>query len=374
MRLTARLGVLVAAATLFTAGTAAADTHAAAQTAIQELRASYGAPGGSAVVRDGDALWSVTTGTRELWWNLPFGPDHKVRVGSLSKPMTSTIVLQLVAEGKIDLDAPVATYLPGVVTGNYDGGVITTRQLLNHTSGIGDHLPSDVGGYLSPEGLKYTQPQTMATVTSWGLAKPAVFAPGAGWLYSGANYFLAGMIIEKVTGRTYSQELTSRIVTPLGLTGTFLPAVKTLPPGHVRGYVGTGVFALDTTELVDPSIGGPAGGLVSTGADETKFYRALFGGQLLAPAQLTELFKPNNAPGSTAPNYGLGVDKFTLPCGGIAYGHYGVWPGYQSIAGGTLDGTRAAFAVINVFNGGGGSDSNGMDRAVTLGKVLCDGH
>ncbi|WP_436493260.1 serine hydrolase domain-containing protein [Actinokineospora sp. HUAS TT18] len=372
MRLSVRLGGLVAAAMLLTAGTATADTHPAAQTAIQDLRASYGAPGGSAVVRDGDTLWSVTTGTRELWWNLPFGPDHKVRVGSLSKPMTATIVLQLVAEGKINLDAPVATYIPGVVTGNYDGNVITTRQLLNHTSGIGDHLPSDVAGYAD---LKYTQPQTMATVASWGLAKPAQFAPGAGWLYSGANYFLAGMIIEAVTGRTYSQELTSRIVTPLGLTSTFLPTVKTLPPGHVRGYIGTGIFAVDTTELVDPSIGGPAGGLVSSGADETKFYRALFGGQLLAPAQIAQLTTPNNAPGSTAPNYGLGVDKFVLPCenGAIAYGHYGVWPGYQSIAGGTANGSRAAFAVINVFNGGGTSSSNGMDRAVTLGKVLCDG-
>ncbi|CRK61014.1 D-alanyl-D-alanine carboxypeptidase [Alloactinosynnema sp. L-07] len=374
MRLSIRLGGLIAAALLLTAGTAgtaAADAHPAAQAAIEELRASYGAPGGSAVVRDGDTLWSVTTGTRELWWNLPFGPDHKVRVGSLTKPMTATIVLQLVAEGKIDLDAPVATYLPGVVTGNYDGNVITTRQLLNHTSGIADHLPNDAAGYAD---FKYTQPQTMATVASWGLAKPALFAPGAGFLYSGTNYFLAGMIIEAVTGRTYTQELTDRIVTPVGLTSTFLPTVKTLPPGHVRGYIGTGFFAVDTTELVDPSIGGPAGGLVSSGADETKFYRALFGGQLLAPAQMTQLLTPNNAPGSTAPNYGLGVDKFVLPCGGIAYGHYGVWPGYQSIAGGTLDGSRAAFAVINVFNGGGGSDSNGLDRSVTLTKVLCDGH
>ncbi|MGW6704292.1 serine hydrolase domain-containing protein [Streptomyces sp. NPDC054956] len=361
---------------------APAASHAATQTAIDTLRTSHGAPGSGAVVRDGDGLWSVSSGTRAINQNLPFGPDHKVRVGSLTKSFTAAVVMQLVAEGKVDLDASVETYLPGVVRGNgYDGNTVTVRQLLNHTSGIFDYLEAKQADLWDYMVVQQNRTHTLAELVSWGLSKPAYFAPGTGWHYSGTNYMLLGMVIEKATGTTYGQAVNSRIITPLGLTNTYLPAPgdPSLPPGHVRGNLDLGLIWVDITERVEPSIGLSGGGLVTSGADATRFFQALMAGQVVPPAQLAQMLVPNNAPGSTAPNYGLGLDKFSLPCGGEAWGHYGIWPGYQTIAAATTDG-RAAFVEVNdlgvkdldAMAGSGSGSGGGVDRSVTLLTALCD--
>ncbi|MET9464047.1 serine hydrolase domain-containing protein [Streptomyces sp. NPDC006544] len=359
---------------------APAASHAATQAAIDTLKTSHGAPGSGAVVRDGDAMWSVSSGTRAINQNLPFGPDHKVKVGSLTKTFTAAVVMQLVAEQKVDLNASVETYLPGVVRGNgYDGNAVSVRQLLNHTSGIYDYLEAKQANLWDFMVVQQNRTHTLAELASWGLAKPPYFAPGAGYHYSGTNYMLLGMIIEKVTGNPYGQEVNSRIVTPLGLTNTYLPAPgdPTLPPGHVRGNLDLGLIWIDVTDRVEPSIGLSGGGLVTSGADATRFFQALMSGQVVPPAQLAEMITPTNAPGSSAPDYGLGLDKFTLPCGGEAWGHYGIWPGYQTIAAATKDG-RAAFVEVNNLGvndldamAGSGS-GGGVNRSVTLVEALCD--
>lgn len=359
---------------------APAASHAATQAAIDTLKTSHGAPGSGAVVRDGDTMWSVSSGTRAINQNLPFGPDHKVKVGSLTKSFTAAVVMQLVAEQKVDLTASVETYLPGVVQGNgYDGNTITVRQLLNHTSGIFDYLESKQANLWDFMVVQQNRTHTLAELASWGLSKPPYFAPGAGYHYSGTNYMLLGMIIEKATGTTYGQAVNSRIVTPLGLTNTYLPTPgdPTLPPGHVRGNLDLGLIWIDITDRVEPSIGLSGGGLVTSGADATRFFQALLSGQVVPPAQLAEMLAPTNAPGSSAPDYGLGVDKFTLPCGGEAWGHYGIWPGYQTIAAATKDG-RAAFVEVNNLGvndldamAGSGS-GGGISRSVTLLAALCD--
>ncbi|MGC7098448.1 serine hydrolase domain-containing protein [Amycolatopsis lurida] len=353
---------------------AAASTaaHPVTQAAVDKFRAGNGAPGAEAVVREQDELWGVTSGTKVLGQNRPFGPDDQIRAGSLTKPFTAAMVLQLVAEGRVDLDASVETYLPGVVRGNgYDGNRISVRQLLNHTSGVADYLW--LGGGLNP--IEQLRPHTLAEVAGWGLAQPPLFEPGAGYQYSNTNFILAGMIIEKVTGNTYDRELADRITTPLGLTKTYLPKPgdKTLPAGHARGYVGRYLY-VDFTELIEPSVGLSGGGLVTSGADATRFFQALAAGEVVPPAQLAEMFQP--VEGGPAYGYGLGVERFQLPCGGEAWGHYGLWPGYQSVAAATADG-RAAFVAGNVINNlAGESDSVGgggaVHRGVTVTEVLCD--
>ncbi|MCX5194690.1 beta-lactamase family protein [Streptomyces sp. NBC_00249] len=237
------------------------------------LKSSHNAPGAAAVVREGDALWSVTSGTRAINQNLPFGPQHKVKVGSLTKTFTAAIVMQLAAEGKVDLDASVETYLPGVVQGNsYDGNAITVRRLLNHTSGIHDYLEAKQGNLWDYVVVQQNRTHTLAELASWGLAAPPYFAPGQGWHYSGTNYMLLGMIIEKAGGVPYGQAVRDRIVTPLGLTDTYLPTPgdPTLPPGHVRGNLDLGLIWIDITDRVEPSIGISGGGLVTSGADRSK--------------------------------------------------------------------------------------------------------
>ncbi|MGW0519574.1 serine hydrolase domain-containing protein [Crossiella sp. NPDC003009] len=366
------VGVVVLAAVggLTAPAAVAAEPHAATQAAVDQHRLSRAAIGGGATVRDGETMWSVTSGTRMLGQNLPVGAEHKVRTGSLAKTFTAAMILQLVDEGKLSLDAKVEQYLPGVVQGNgYDGNTISLRQLLNHTSGIYDYVT-----------VALTNPQlqlrqfTLAQVAALGLANPPYFAPGQGWRYSGTNYILLGMIIEAVTKRTYPEELATRIVTPLGLTNTFVPAgTKALPPGHVRGYIGRGLY-VDVTQVFEPSLGGSSGGIVTSGADATKFYQSLLGGKIVSPARLAEMLTPYTGP--NAPEYGMGIMRIPLPCGGEAWGHDGVWPGYHSMAAATTGG-RAAFATVNNLDPAelAGASSSGTPASQLVEAVktaLCD--
>lgn len=357
--------VALGAAVVVAAPASAQTALPATQQAVAALRADHFAPGAGAVVRDGAQAHVLTTGTRALGQNLPFGPNHKFRVGSLSKSFTAAMVVQLAAEGAVDLDAPVETYLPGVVTGHYDGGAISVRQLLNHTSGIADYVPTAF------DPLKHLDTYTLAEVAQWGLDQPPYFAPGAGHRYSGTNYLLAGMIIEAVEGRSYAESLTQRLTAPLGMTDTYLPeGTKALPAGHVRGYVGR-FFYLDTTQMFEPSIGGSSGGLVSSGADASRFFQALMAGEVVPPAYLAEMTTPNGFPGSS--DYGLGLFRLPLRCGGEAWGHNGIWPGYQSIAAATADG-RSVFIGMNVLDAltsapSGAPTRSTQDAAVT---ALCE--
>jgi D-alanyl-D-alanine carboxypeptidase len=360
------LAMTVAASVAMAPAASATSAHAETQAAIDTLKTSNVAPGAGVVVRDGDTQWDLTSGTRALGQNLPFGPDHKVRVGSLTKSFTSAMILQLVAEGKVDLDGTVETYLPGVVKGNgYDGTKVTIRQLLNHTSGIADYVTFTFNPFV------HLFTHTKAEMVGWALTAAPYFAPGTGHQYSGTNFLLAGMIIEKVTGRTYEQELDARIITPLGLTNTYIPApgYKALPPGHVRGYVGRGVY-VDFTQMIEPSVGQSSGGLVTSGGDAAKFFQALITGKVVPAAQLAEMLKVTGIPGPGV-DYALGLIRYPLPCGGEAWGHPGIWPGYQSVAAATTDG-RSAFVVLNVLPGVDAISGAGVDRTVALGTALCD--
>jgi D-alanyl-D-alanine carboxypeptidase len=126
---------------------------------------------------------------------------------------------------EVDLDAPVETYLPGLVRGEgIDGRNITVRQLLNHTSGLPDYIFSHSIDFTATR-YRQWEPQELLRA---GLTQPALSPPGTRHEYSNTNYLLAGMLIEKITGRTIGQEITSRIIGPLRLRDTYWPA-----PGEI---------------------------------------------------------------------------------------------------------------------------------------------
>ncbi|UPK75959.1 beta-lactamase family protein [Nocardioidaceae bacterium SCSIO 66511] len=349
-----------------------ASSHTDTQESLDRLRREWTAPGAVVVAGDDNGDWTVSSGSAVLGQNRPIGPDDKFRVGSLTKTFTASIVMQLVDEGKVSLDEPVETYLPGVVAGKNDGTKITVRDLLQHTSGIPDYLQIERMLDL----MNQFKAHTLAEVASWGLSKPSQFEPGTEYAYSNTNYIILGMVIEKVTGSSYGQELSSRIIEPLGLTNTYLPEPqhKPIEGPHVRGYFGQQFAYLDVTELIEPSMGLSGGGMVSTGSDAATFMQALADGEVVPQSLLDEMHAPNDLPGS-APDYGLGVDKFELPCGGEAYGHYGIWPGYQTIAAATDDG-RHAFVGMNVLNfadASAGKSGGAIEgRMNTMITALCD--
>ncbi|MFE7562145.1 serine hydrolase domain-containing protein [Kitasatospora sp. NPDC057500] len=275
--------------------------------------------------------------------------DGQVRAGSNTKTFVAVVVLQLVGEGRVELDAPIERYLPGLVRGEgIDGRTITVRQLLQHTSGL-PNFTDDIFEEVFGEGRhRYYQPRELVDMA---LSHKALFAPGTGWSYSNTNYILAGLLIEKVTGRPLAEQLTKRVIERIGLRHTYFPAVgdEGIREPHPHGYtVRTDGSLSDVTDL-DPSWGWAAGQLISTPSDLNRFFSALMGGRLLKPAQLAEMrttVKVPEGPGvPKGEEHGLGLIRRSLSCGKVAWGHGGATPGYHTFPAVTEDGRAVTIAV-----------------------------
>ncbi|XXY84218.1 serine hydrolase domain-containing protein [Sorangium sp. So ce295] len=294
--------------------------------------------------RDGQTR-HYTAGVGDLETGASVPVDGQVRIGSNSKPFTAVVVLQLVGEGKVDLDAPIETYLPDLVRGDgIDGREITVRQLLQHTSGLPDYVGLALGDDVFEVLHTYFQPRALLDLA---LTQPGK-AAGAEWAYSNTNYIVAGLIVEKVTGRPLAEEITRRVIDRIGLRSTYIPDVgeQGIRGCHPKGYhAALGEPLRDVTEL-DPSQAGAAGNIVSTPSDVNRFFSALLGGELLDAAQLEEMRATVDA-SSMWPGYryGLGLSSSPLRCGGVLWGHGGDIFGYETSGGVTEDGRAVTVAV-----------------------------
>ncbi|MFD7450507.1 serine hydrolase domain-containing protein [Kitasatospora sp. NPDC059827] len=298
------------------------------------------------VTADGRTV-TATSGVADVTTGQPVSPDGHFRIASATKAFVATVVLQLVGEHRLSLDDPVERWLPGVVSGNgNDGGAITVRDLLQHTSGLHDDYPD----YSSADDFRRHRydGSTPEQSVDRALRHPPDFRPGTDWRYSNTGYVLLGMIIERATGQAWYQEVRDRIVRPLGLAHTFRPGTSpTLPRPHARTYQSfrPGEPPVDVTEQVGLGINGEAG-LVSTTADLDRFLRALLGGRLLPPAQLARMQQTVPVgeefqalmPGARD---GLGLFSRPLTCGGVYWGHEGGDAGWITATGVTADGRRS---------------------------------
>ncbi|WP_277965446.1 serine hydrolase domain-containing protein [Streptomyces sp. AV19] len=318
------------------------------QQGLDALVRDGGPPGALASVKERDGRTrSYAAGVGDLATGAKVPRDGQVRIGSNTKTFTAVVVLQLVAEGKIDLDAPVDTYLPGLVRGKgIDGRRITVRRLLQHTSGLPNYTD-----YLDFPAIqhRYFEPRDILDLA---LKHKAHFAPGTKWEYSNTNYLLAGLIIQKVTGRPLAEEIDRRIIQRIGLRHTYFPAPgdKTIREPHPKGYVKgpEGTPLRDFTEM-DPSWAWAAGQMLSTNSDLNRFFGALLSGRLLPKAQLDQMRTTVPAeylgPGA---RYGLGIASMPLSCGGVSWGHGGDIDGYETRGGVTEDGRAANVAVTRL--------------------------
>ncbi|WP_372340703.1 serine hydrolase domain-containing protein [Streptomyces sp. AS13] len=273
--------------------------------------------------------------------------DGQVRAGSNTKAFTAVVVLQLVAEKKIALDAPVDTYLPGLLRGEgIDGRHITIRQLLQHTSGLPEYVDTRA---ILKDRQRYYEPRELL---DGALAQKAHFSPGAKWEYSNTNYLVAGLIIQKVTGRPIGEEINQRVIDRIGLRHTYFPTPgdMTIHEPHPKGYHRDTADSpwREFTEL-DPSWGWAAGAVISTNSDLNRFYTALLDGRLLPPAQLAQMRTtvPADVAGPGV-RYGLGLTSRPLPCGGVYWGHGGTIPGYDTLGGATEDGRAVNIALTAI--------------------------
>ncbi|WP_222196009.1 serine hydrolase domain-containing protein [Modestobacter italicus] len=353
--------LLLAAAALTTVGTTSLLSPDAAEAggghrpahAVQDeldaLVAEDGFPAALAAVRGADGrVHDLTAGVGDLATGERVPVDGQVRIASNTKTFVATVVLQLVGEGLVDLDAPVETYLPGLVRGpRGDGTVITVRQLLQHTSGLPEYVDVLVADHLANQ-HRYVEPHQLLDIA---LARPASSAPGTSWQYSNTNYVLAGLLVQEVTGRPVGEEITTRVIEPLGLEDTYWPheGEQVLREDHPHGYHRTGPAAeFVDVSVQDPSFGWAAGQLVSTPGDLLEFFTALVDGGLLTPELLAEMQTTVPAPDASARGdelYGLGLQTFTLSCGGTAWTHGGDIPGYETRSAVTEDGRGAVVAV-----------------------------
>ncbi|MFI8911709.1 serine hydrolase domain-containing protein [Streptomyces sp. NPDC053513] len=321
--------------------------HAATQRALDAAVAD-GVPGAVAQARDGRDRWTGTAGKRK--------GDDRYRVGSITKTFTATVLLQLQAEGRLDLDDPVEKWLPGVVRGHgHDGRKITVRQLLNHTSGIYSYTsdPAFQEKVFGPGFLEHRYDTwTPRQLVSVAMAHRPDFEPGASWNYSNTNFVLAGMVIEKVTGRPYGKAVENRIIKPLKLRATTVPGTRSAmpePSSPAYSKLSRDVNApVHEVSDLNPSIAGAAGEIISDSRDLQTFYSALLKGRLLTKGGLKEM-TTTVAMSPELPNlgYGLGLMKEELSCGVEVWGHGGGIHGSSSLAQVTRDGEHSLAGNFN---------------------------
>jgi CubicO group peptidase (beta-lactamase class C family) len=215
-------------------------------------------------------------------------------IGSITKPLTAAALLLLVEEGRVELDAPVERYVPGVPV-KWRG--ITIRQLLNHTSGIPrDPFPINP----KTERLEYMRQD----VFGLGGARPLLFRPGTRFEYSNLGYYLLGAVIEESSGMTYPDFMNARVFRPLGMRATRLNDYSVVIPGRARGHDWQGEVRLGAYQ--SPSSYAPAGGIISSIMDMAKWEAALSKGGLLKPGSLEQLWAPGRLLGGGQTSYGLG--------------------------------------------------------------------
>ncbi|MFC7622992.1 serine hydrolase domain-containing protein [Microlunatus sp. GCM10028923] len=345
----------------------AGTDRAELQQTIEEIVES-GLVGMSLHVHDEQGAWAGSAGVAELGGTAKPPVDGHARIGSNTKTFTATVVLQLVAEGKINLDAPVADELPEFGLDRR----ITARMLLQHTSGLfnftgevyedgsivyGVPVPYGTNGreWLDDRFHSY-RPEELVRLS---LSKPARFEPGTGWSYANTNYVLARLLIERVTGRSLAEELQQRILGPLGLTGTVVPGDSPeLPEPHARIYYRDGEQTVDVTRY-NPSWVCTGGDMISTAQDLHTFISALTGGRLLPAPLLTEMCTPR-VTGVPNLDYGLGVIVEKTDSGNTLITHNGGNVGSMVLMYSTLDGRKTLTAVLNWV------DDAGLSKAAVV--------
>jgi D-alanyl-D-alanine carboxypeptidase len=330
------------------------DAHVAAPPSLRQLAkglVAAGSPGAVVYVRDAKGTRAGAAGYANLRTKERLGAGHVFRVGSITKTFVATAVLQLESEGVLRLDESLERWLPGLVP---NGEWITLRQLLNHTSGVYNYTEDAAFSRAIKRNPRAVW--TPEALVRFATPHPPVFAPGQGWSYSNTGYVLLGLVVEKATGRTLRDELRLRILEPLELSRTNLPTGAALAAPFAHGYLprGNGLLPTPRGRPADitgwnPSSAWAAGALVSTAADLARFYAALLGGRLLAPAQLRELKTTVWVTGGSE-EYGLGIWHRPIACG-TAWGHGGAVPGYRTLAFSSDDGSRQALVLLNTSIG-----------------------
>lgn len=313
------------------------ETGTRLQRLADEVVAS-GIPGTIVLLRDGSTEWSAASGLADRERRRPMARDLRFRIGSVTKTMVATVVLQLVAEKRLHLEDSVERWLPGLVP---NGRRIKLRHLLSHTSGLADYVDADF--------VRRAPAWKPRRVAAYAVSRPPIFSPpGAQFAYASTNYVLLGLVVEEATRSELARELRERIFEPLQLGRTSF-STRRIRGNHVRGYRAPerqGIVSRHLIDVTDDSAAGAwaAGAVVSTTHDVARFFSALLGGELIPPRQLRAM----TTAAVTPPRYGLGLAIFDTPCGKVL-GHTGNINGQISAVWNSPNASRQLVAMANAY-------------------------
>lgn len=350
----ALVGVSVAALAFTPSPASAADLPAPDTDAIrtvQETALAQGAPGALTRVDDHGTSYRVVSGKANTAARTRMDTGRRFRVGSVSKTFTSVVVLQLVAEGRIELDAPAADYLPEPLPDD----TITVRHLLSHRSGLYDYSNDlfyrTVPGFEAVRNKVFTYQELIDLSTAHALNNE----PGAAYSYSNTNFVVLGQLIEHVTGVPVAAHYQQRIFTPLGLRNTsYVHPATTIAGSYAHGYLRPDNTTLPLVDSTGQTVSWAqsAGAVISNAEDPNRYMSALVQGRLVSGELLAEMMRmtPVTADGSQL--YGLGLRARKLSCGVTVYGHTGTMQGYYTYAFTTPDGERSMTSMANTSNNG----------------------
>ena len=300
---------------------------------------------------------------------MPMKPDDRMLAGSTGKTFAAATALQLVKEGKIDLDAKVEKYLGSEpwFARLPNAKDITVRQLMNHTSGLvryefKDQFTKDLTA--NPD--KVWKP---AELIAYLLGEKAPFEAGKGWDYSDTNYIVLGMIIEKVTGKRFYDEANRRVVKPLRLLNT-IPQDGPRIKGLVQGYAGANnpfggrdAMITDGKFAINPQFEWTGGGWASTSEDLARWAKMMYEGKAFDASLVPVMLDGVPAKLGRDAKYGLGVIIRPTQAG-LTYGHSGFFPGYMTDMMYFPDGRFAVAVQVN--------SSVPQDIGKPLGRVLVE--
>lgn len=320
-----------------------ADTAAALQAVLDDTRDENGFPGVVARVITPDGVWTGASGTSAPGGDAAPAPDDHARVGSLTKTMTATILLQLVGEGLVSLDDPISKYVA-----DSPNGTATLRQLADMTSGIPSYSldPTWQADYFGDPSAVFTTQQLL----DYAKELPLVGAPGEVWQYSNTNYVLLGMVIEGVLGQPLEEVYEERIFEPLGMDDSVFPASSAaIAEPHLVGITAQNQPAGQTVDATDwnPSFTKAAGEVISTLDDLTLWAHALFTGEDVLTPELQQLRRDSilssPLPNDAQSGYGIGWGK--RPDG--YWGHSGTIPGFTTSLFHSYDDDTTIIVVVN---------------------------
>lgn len=317
---------------------------------VAEWQTANGAPAVTLSVRlPGMKPINIAEGVVDITTDEPVSTEDYFRVGSITKPMTAAVVLQLVDEGLVELDVPVRTYLPGWLDGYLYADKITIRQLMDHTNGLKEYA-------LDPDFYRFAGQRLETAIEpeetlEWLASQEPLFAPGTQYSYETGGFLTLGRVIETVTGNSAASEMRARIFEPSGAEHIFLTPEEFPPEGAVHGY-GRQLMYLAGTAIIDrpdvlglminddpvvdmlsvpqqllQSAGWTGGGNEAQAESVARIFAAMFDGTILTEGQIDLMTTP-----TLDTDYGLGISSDVVD-GVKVYSHGGGVPGFRSQAG-----------------------------------------